>query len=166
MDGWFIFLSPFFNQPFYARVPAEAFWAPVNALRPQETNPESDDPISRHLYCTFNIVWQYEFTLQPSIRCRELQTATCQHFQSLFLKTCDVSVHVWSGSECSVDSRQCRWSYIWKTGRERDRQECDTAVRCVSVDAVYHLMHTVLNLLCEWCLFPKAREYSDHFQLF
>lgn len=25
----------------------------------------------------------------------------------------------------------------------RDRQECDTAVRCVSVDAVYHLMHTV-----------------------
>lgn len=27
--------------------------------------------------------------------------------------------------------------------RERDQQECDTAVRCVSVDAVYHLMHTV-----------------------
>lgn len=27
--------------------------------------------------------------------------------------------------------------------KERDRQECDTAVRCVSVDAVYHLMHTV-----------------------
>lgn len=50
--------------------------------------------------------------------------------------------------------------------RERDRQECDTAVRCVSVDAVHHLMHTVLNLLCEWCLFPKAREYSNHFQLF